>query len=115
MSDDVLTRTRERMARFGFPTTLLPENVVNDEYDEKTGKFSVTLKSEVNLDVEGIPIWYAKKVSGVIRDGKITDMNGVKAKKGFWLALGAILVEGEDLVFKVAGISKRVPRSAWSD
>lgn len=115
MPDDVLTRVRERMRSFGFPGTLLPENVAHDHYDEKTGKFTVTLKNEVNLDLEGIPIWFGKKVSGTIVNGSITQMSGVKAKKGFWLAIGAILIDGEDLVFKVAGITRRVPRSAWLD
>ncbi len=113
MSDEVAKRVRERMEKAGFPGALLPDCMVADDYDERTGRFTVTLAREVEFDVEGIPIWYDRTVSGVIRDGAITGLKGVKAKKGFWLSLGSILVDGDDLVFKVAKFAKRVPRKAW--
>ena len=113
MSDDVSARVRERMESCGFPGTLLPDCMVDDDYDEQTGRFTVTLRNEVSLELDGIPIWFGRQVSGVIKNGRIASMSGVKVKKGFWLGLGSIEVEGSDLVFKVAGFSKRVPKSAW--
>lgn len=112
--DDVKTRVRERMIAMGFPGSLLPDCMTGDHYDERSGRFTVKLSKEVTLDVDGIPVWYAQEVSGVIRKGSITGLSGVKAKKGFWLALASIEVEGGDLVFKVAGFAKRVPLTAWS-
>lgn len=114
MADEVVARVRERMVGFGFPGSLLPDCMEADEYDERTGKFTVRLAREVTIDVDGIPVWYDKVVSGVIKNGSITQMSGVKAKKGFWLGLGSIEVEGGHLVFKVAGFSKKVPLTAWS-
>ena len=54
------------------------------------------------------------RVQDLIKQGKITALKGVKAKQGFWVPISAILVEGDDLVFKVGPIRKAVPRSAWN-
>lgn len=112
--DDVRTRVRERMIAMGFPGSLLPDCMTGDHYDERSGRFTVKLAREVTLELDGIPVWYGQEVSGVIKKGSITSLSGVKAKKGLWLALGSIEVERDDLVFKVAGFSKRVPLKAWS-
>ncbi len=113
MADEICDRVRDRMKGFGFPGSLLPECMVADDYDEATGRFTVTLAREVTIDVDGIPVWYDKTVSGVIKNGSLTQMSGVKVKKGFWLGLGSIEVDDGHLNFKVAGFSKRVPLSAW--
>lgn len=112
--NEIVTRVRERMIARGFPGTLLPDNMTAERFDPATGDFSVTLKAKVDYVIEGIPVHYATTVSGNIVEGRITKLKGVKAKQGFWVAIGAILVEGDDLMFKVGPIKKAVPRSAWT-
>lgn len=112
---EVVTRVRERMKARGFPGTLLPDNMKSETFDPATGDFSVTLTHKVDLDVDGIPVHFASTISGNIVDGKITNLRGVKAKQTFWVSIGAILVEGADLVFKVGPLKKAVPRSAFAD
>ena len=111
----VVERVRERMRARGFPGTLLPENMASETFDEATGAFTVALTAKVDIEVEGIKVHYGRAISGVIVDGKITHLKGVKVKQGFWVAIGAIVVQGSDLVFKVGPIQKAVPRSAFDD
>lgn len=113
--DEVRDEVRGRMQRFGFPGSLLPECMTDGDFDEATGRFSVTLARKVQLDVDGIPVHYDRVVSGIIRQGSITDLGGVQAKRGLWVKVGAILADGADLVFKAGPFKKAIPRSAWKD
>lgn len=112
---EVCMRVRGRMEGHGFPGTLLPECMVEDRYDEVSGDFAVTLTGEVRLDVAGFPVRYDKRVSGVIRDGCISRLKGVKARQGFWIPITGIEVEGPNLVFVVGPIRKAVPLAAWGE
>jgi hypothetical protein len=101
------------MVAHGFPANLLPDCIAGDQYHEGTGVFTVSLARKVDLNVDGIPVHYAKSISGIIKQGTITKLKGVKAKKGFWIGISAIHVKGADLVFHVGVITRAVPLSAF--
>lgn len=111
--NEVEERVRSRMEEHGFPRNLLPDGIVGDQFDAGSGRFSVTLRRKVDLSVGGIPVHFAVSVTGVIRQGAISGLRGVKAKQGFWIPISGIAVQGSDLMFKVGPVSKAVPRSAF--
>lgn len=111
--NEVDERVRGRMEEHGFPRNLLPDGIVADQFDAASGRFTVTLRRKVDLNVDGIPVHFAASVTGVIRQGAISGLKGVKAKQGFWIPISGIAVQGSDLVFKVGPVSKAVPRSAF--
>jgi len=114
MPEDVCESVREQMRAYGFPGTLMPACMVDGDIDEQTGRYRVKLAREVIIEIEGFPVRYATTITGVIRDGSLTEMSGVKIKKGLWLRLSSIHVQGEHLKFKVGAFSKNISRSAWA-
>jgi len=110
---DVCESVREEMRAYGFPGDLMPACMVDGEIDAQTGRYRVELAREVILEVGGFPVRYATIITGVIANGSLTQMSGVKIKKGLWLRLSSIHVEGEHLKFKVGAFSKNIPRSEW--
>lgn len=115
MSDDVCEQVRIRMRASGFPGSLLPSCTVDGAIDDSSGRFRVTLAREVIVHVDGFPVRYAKTISGIVAMGSLTEMSGVHVKKILWLRVRSIHAEPEHLKFKVAGVAKRIPRTAWDD
>jgi len=111
--EEVCAAVREQMVAFGFPGTLMPACMVDGAIDERSGRFRVELAREVMLEIAGFPVRYATRITGVIQNGALTQMSGVKIKKGLWLGLSSIHASGDHLTFTVGALSKNIPRSEW--
>lgn len=113
MDETPLHRVRRVTEEHGLPGGLMPDSVRDADIDDATGRFRVTLTAEHERQVDGIPVWYATTVTGVLTKGRIEALKGVKARVALWVPVTAIEAEGDGLWFSVGPVRKRVPRDAF--
>lgn len=107
----------DHLAENGFPPGILPHSV--ESYDlEDNGKFTVYLERKCSFSISGgkIPVYYAKKISGVLRNGTMKNLTGVQAKAfKMWWSITGIEVSNEDLVLKSGFTSKTFPAANFEE
>ncbi|KAL3517425.1 hypothetical protein ACH5RR_020014 [Cinchona calisaya] len=102
ISDDSTPTVYDVLQEYGFPVGILPKGVTSYELDRSTGKFTVYLNETCSFSIEGYKLRYKTKITGVISDGSIKDLSGVQVKVlFFWLNIGEVTVDGDELDFSV--------------
>lgn len=116
MSDDGTPTVYDVLQEYGFPVGILPKGVTNFELDRSTGKFTVNFNQTCSFTINGYKLRYKTKVSGVISDERITDLSGVQVKVlFFWLNIGEVTVDGDELDFSVGIASADFPLDNFLD
>ena len=84
---------------YGVPPQLVPESTTAFELDAKTGRFTLSLKEKLTVQLEGAKLVFDSTVSGTLGEGRIDNISGIKGKKGFFSAsVSTMQVRGSELV-----------------
>ncbi len=112
------TDIRDRLSESDFPPGLLPDAVSGLDYDEATGRFTLTLTKAMKGTVGGFTVLYDQTLTGTISKGLISDLGGVKVKVAILkppVTEIAMSPSGEKVVFTVAGGKKAFPKSEFAE
>ncbi|KAI3854598.1 hypothetical protein MKX03_037744 [Papaver bracteatum] len=93
----------EILEYYDFPIGLLPKGVTGYTLDEKTGRFSASMKKTCSFSLEGsYQLRYQSTIRGVISKDKLTNLEGVSVKiLLFWVNIIEVLRKGDELEFSV--------------
>lgn len=105
--------SRQNLVDHGLPTGLLPHNVAAVELDP-SGRFRVALTEGVERTVESYRVRYGTEIRGTMTHGRIDGLSGVQVKRGLWIRVSAMTADGDQLIFSVGPVKKRLPASAFS-
>ncbi|GLJ05645.1 hypothetical protein SUGI_0022140 [Cryptomeria japonica] len=100
----------EVLAKYGLPIGLLPDSVKSYSVADD-GSFKVELDSPCYVQFNYL-VYYEKTVTGKLSYGKITDLDGIQAKKFFiWVNVIGIEVDlpsANYIYFNVGLLSKKI-------
>ena len=96
-----------------FAEDLEPDAVVAVEYDERSGQFEVRLGRPIDRTVEGHAVHYKVRLTGRLSAGRIEQLAGVQVKKGLWLPVSAMQVDGDGVIFSVGPVRQRIAARAF--
>ncbi|BBN08129.1 hypothetical protein MPTK1_4g09130 [Marchantia polymorpha subsp. ruderalis] len=90
------------LEEYGLPRGLFPQNLLNYEYNETTGALVVNLPfpCEVGYRDQSV-VRFDKRVTGVLRPGNLTDIEGMKTKIMFWVKVYSVSTEEDKAINKV--------------
>ncbi|KAF5197330.1 transmembrane protein, putative (Protein of unknown function, DUF538) [Thalictrum thalictroides] len=105
------TTVYEILTQYGLPSGLLPDSVTDYTFDLETGKFTVALPKPCYIHFDYL-VYYDKKITGTLKIGSITNLQGIEVKKLFlWLDVDEIRVDlppSDSIYFKVGFINKKL-------
>ncbi|KAL4195458.1 hypothetical protein AMTRI_Chr05g64720 [Amborella trichopoda] len=96
----------------GFPSGLLPANVLDYSLNQTSGDFSVKLGNpcQITLPPDNYLANYANTITGRLREGHIAELNGIRVRAFFrWWSITGIKSSGDDLVFEVGMVTAKYP------
>ncbi|KAK4767508.1 hypothetical protein SAY86_015258 [Trapa natans] len=105
-------------ARYQFPVGLLPEGITKYSLDEGSGRFSTQLNGTCSFELEEkYTIRYEPPVKGVIRRGKIDELEGVSVRiMGMvWLSVVQVVKVGHEIEFSVGVASAGFPAGNFAE
>ncbi|KAL0916845.1 hypothetical protein M5K25_014388 [Dendrobium thyrsiflorum] len=104
------TTVYELLPKFGLPSGLLPNTVTSFSL-ASNGEFEVNLAGECYVNFEYL-VYYAPKITGVIRYGEIDDLKGIQVRRFFiWFDVDSIKVDlppSNYIYFDVGLITKKL-------
>ncbi|MCL7044653.1 hypothetical protein MKW94_019067 [Papaver nudicaule] len=111
--DDSEQSAYEVIQGYGFPVGLLPVGVKAYELDKNSGKFAVHLGGgggACSFPIFGYEIKYEPTFTGVISNGKLTNLKGISVKvlSFYWVSIIEV-VKRDDLQFSVGIVSVSFP------
>ncbi|KAH7435922.1 hypothetical protein KP509_06G084100 [Ceratopteris richardii] len=106
----------ELLESYGLPKGLFPKNVTHYEFEEDTGKLFVFIPyvCEVGFKDSSV-LRYATRVTGMLSQGKFSNIEGLKTKILVWVKVTSIGADaGASKVSFTAGVKKARPFEAYS-
>ncbi|XP_010531146.1 PREDICTED: uncharacterized protein LOC104807530 isoform X2 [Tarenaya hassleriana] len=108
--DQVSPTVYELLPKFGLPSGLLPDSVINYTVSEDN-RFVVVLSKPCYIQFDYL-VYYEKTISGQIGYGSITDLKGIQVKRFlFWFDVDEIKVDlppSDSIYFQVGIINKKL-------
>ncbi|EXB87353.1 hypothetical protein L484_016699 [Morus notabilis] len=103
------TDVHDLLPKYGLPRGLLPDNVKSYTLSND-GAFEIELYDTCYIKFDRL-VYYEKTVKGKISRGKVSDVSGIQAKKGFfWVSISGIIAHPEKnkIEFKVGFLSEEL-------
>ncbi|KAI3864591.1 hypothetical protein MKX03_017048 [Papaver bracteatum] len=94
LEDDIKQSAYEVIQGYGFPVGLLPVGVKAYVLDKNSGKFVVRLgEGACSFPIFGYEIKYEPTFTGIISNGKLTNLNGISVKvlSFYWVSIIEVL------------------------
>ncbi|KAI3928018.1 hypothetical protein MKW98_023619 [Papaver atlanticum] len=115
--DDIRQSAYEVIQGYGFPAGLLPVGVKAYELDNNSGKFALHLgEGACSFPIFGYEIKYEPTFTGIISNGKLTNLNGISVKvlSFYWVSIFEVL-KRDELQFSVGIVSVNFPIDNFYD
>ncbi|GMN69886.1 hypothetical protein TIFTF001_038932 [Ficus carica] len=110
-SDDNSTTVYDILSKFGLPSGLLPDSVVNYTLSHDDGRFVVVLEGACYVNFEYL-VYYDKIITGKIGYGSITELKGIEVRRFLiWFDVDEIKVDlppSDNIYFQVGFINKKL-------
>eukprot|EP00246_Nothoceros_aenigmaticus_P015731 TRINITY_DN6758_c0_g1_i1.p1 TRINITY_DN6758_c0_g1~~TRINITY_DN6758_c0_g1_i1.p1 ORF type:complete len:174 (+),score=35.97 TRINITY_DN6758_c0_g1_i1:270-791(+) len=106
----------ELLQSFDLPKGLFPKNATNYEFEEATGKLTVFVPETCEVGFrDSSVVRYAVKVTGILTQGKLSDIEGMKTKFVFWIKVTMISMDEPpaDKVYFHVGMRRARPKVAY--
>ncbi|XP_052198975.1 uncharacterized protein LOC127806044 [Diospyros lotus] len=97
---------------YGFPTGLLPADVLGYSLNTTSGEFAIRLGDDCKLTLppDNYKATYSRRITGKIVAGRIADLDGIRVRAFFkWWSITGIRSSGDDLVFEVGMVTAKYP------
>ncbi|KAI3958213.1 hypothetical protein MKW92_029639 [Papaver armeniacum] len=106
----------EILQGYGFPVGLLPVGVTGYELDESSGKFAAHFGAgDCSFPLSGYQLKYKSTITGVISNGKLTNLSGITVKVLFVWANIIEVLKREQLQFSIGIASAYFPIDSFYD
>ncbi|KAK4273228.1 hypothetical protein QN277_021670 [Acacia crassicarpa] len=90
------------LQQYDFPVGLLPKGVSGYELDRSTGRFKAFLNGTCSFKITSYNLKYESTITGVISQGSLSDLRGVKVKILFlWINIVSVTRVDGELQFSV--------------
>ncbi|XP_024024449.1 uncharacterized protein LOC21399738 [Morus notabilis] len=110
-SDDNSTTVYDILPKFGLPSGLLPDSVVNYTLSPNDGRFVVVLENPCYINFEYL-VYYDKTITGKLGYGSITELKGIEVRRFLiWFDVDEIKVDlppSNSIYFQVGFINKKL-------
>jgi len=103
----------ELLKEYDMAVGIFPRDATNYEFTEATGKLIVYIPAVCEVGYKDSSVLrFSTVVSGYLKKGKLTDIDGIKTKVMIWVKVTAISSDGSKLHF-TAGMKKSRSREAY--
>ncbi|CAH9087225.1 unnamed protein product [Cuscuta epithymum] len=106
------------LKRHNLPVGLFPEKIISFEYDKLTSKLIVHLPSPCEVTFgDRSAVRYSTRVKAILRNNKLTDVEGMRIKVLLWVNVTGVYVEGlksDKVCFITAGVTKSRPMAVYN-
>ncbi|KAI3961165.1 hypothetical protein MKX01_035751 [Papaver californicum] len=92
----------EMLQAYNFPVGLLPEGVTGYGLDKSSGKFAVHFGAgDCSFPLSGYQLKYKSTITGIISNGKLTNLSGISVKVLFVWANIIEVLKSDQLKFSI--------------
>nr|DAD26977.1 TPA_asm: hypothetical protein HUJ06_028445 [Nelumbo nucifera] len=116
--NSVSSSVHEELRKNGFPTGLLPTNVVAYTLNRTSGDFSVNLgdSCKVLIPPDNYETAYSKKITGKLIHRRIANLDGIRVRAFFtWWSITGIISSGENLILEAGIGSATYPSKSFEE